>query len=313
MVNAKLPTHQTTSWIANTVTTPPETALSAQPGFHRLDSSENSFQSAPPDPDNPPWSLLQAFLTWIASVVLLLLPQLIALPYLVSHYRGLRPTPEVLFADKTFIIIVVSGILPAHLITLILAWAVVTRLGKVSARKALGWSWEPRFGLWQSVGLGFLLLVMTWLIAVMLGEKETDMERILLSSRTAALLIAFIATATAPLVEEIIYRGVLYPALQRSMGAIPAVIIVTLMFAGPHVPQYWPNLAAISSITLLSVVLTVIRARTGRLLPCFVIHLVFNGIQSLIIVFLPNLQALLEHWRPQAPTGALTFFMRFLG
>ena len=295
------------------MTTPPETALSAQPGFHRLDPSDNSIQSAPSDPDNPPWSLLQAFLTWIASVVLLLLPQVIALPYLLSHYRGVRPTIEVLLADKTFIIIVMSGILPAHLITLLLAWAVVTRLGKVPARKVLGWSWEPGFGLWQSVGLALLLFMMAWLITLVLGGQETELERILQSSRVAALIIAFIATATAPLVEEIIYRGVLYSALQRSTGAMPAVLIVTLMFAGPHVQQYWPNLAAISSITLLSAVLTVIRARTGRLLPCFVIHLVFNGIQSLIIVFEPNLRALLEHWRPQTPTGALTFLVRFLG
>ncbi len=267
----------------------------------------------PPDPDNPPWSLLQAFLTWIASVVLLLLPQLIALPYLISHYRGLRPTPEVLLADKTFIIIVVSGILPAHLITLLLAWAVVTRWGKVSIRKVLGWYWPKSLGLSQSVAIAFLLFLIAWIITIMLGGQETDLERILLSSRVAALLIAFIATASAPLVEEIIYRGVLYSALQRSMGALPAVIIVTLMFAGPHVPQYWPNLAAISSITLLSVVLTLIRARTGRLLPCFIIHLVFNGIQSLLIVFEPNLRALLEHWRPRAPTGALTCLVRLLG
>lgn len=293
------------------MTTPPETALSGQPGFHRINSSEQSVQSAPPDPDNPPWSLVQAFLTWLASVALLLLPQLIALPYLVSHYQGLRPTPEVLLADKTFIIIVMSGILPAHLITLMVAWAVVTRLGKFSAKKALGWSWEPGFRLGQSVAVAFLLFLMAWLITLMLGGQETELERILQSSRAAALIIAFVAVATAPLVEEIIYRGVLYPALQRSMGAIPAVLIVTLMFAGPHVPQYWPNLAAISSITLLSVVLTVIRARTGRLLPCFVIHLVFNGIQSLIIVFEPYLRALFV--RPQAPTGALIHFLRFLG
>lgn len=291
------------------MSTPPETALSDPTGFHRLDSSENSVPSATPDPDNPPWSLLQAFLTWIGSVTLLLLPQLMALPYLVSHYQGLRPTPEILLADKTFIIIVVSGIFPAHLITLVLAWAVVTRLGKVSARKALGWSWERGFGLWQSVALALLLFVMAWLITLVLGGQETELERILQSSRASALLIAFVATATAPLVEEVVYRGVLYPALQRTMGMIPAVLIVTFLFAGPHVPQYWPNLAAISSITLLSVVLTVIRARTGRLLPCFVIHLVFNGIQSLIIVFEPYLRALVV--KPQAPTGALTHLLRF--
>jgi len=235
-----------------------------------------------------------------------------ALPYLISHYQGTRPTAEALFADKTFIIIVVSGIFPAHLVTLLLAWAVVTRLGKVPARKVLGWSWGPGFGLWQSVAMAVMLFMMAWLISLVLGGQETELEKILQSSRVAALLIAFIATATAPLVEEIIYRGILYSALQRTIGAAPAVIVVTIMFAGPHVQQYWPNLAAISSITLLSAVLTVIRARTGRLLPCFVIHLVFNGVQSLIIVFEPNLRALVEHWRPQAPPGALTFLAHFL-
>ena len=267
-----------------------------------------------PDPDNPSWSLLQAALTWLASVVLLLLPQLLAIPYLVSHYQGVRPTPEVLLADKTFIIIVLSGIVPAHLITLFLVWAVVTRWGRVSPTKVLGLSWRPGFELAESfgsVGLAILLLAMAWLIAALLGGQETELERILASSRAAAMIIAFVAVATAPLVEEVVYRGVLFPALQRRMGAIPAVLIVTLMFAAPHVPQYWPNVAAISSIALLSVVLTGIRAYTGRLLPCFMIHLIFNGVQSLIIIFEPFLRAFFV--RPQAPTGTLIHFLRCLG
>lgn len=256
--------------------------------------------------------MLQAILTWMASVFLLLLPQLFAIPYLASHYRGVSPTPEILLADKTFVLIVVSGILPAHLVTLVLAWAVVTRLGKVSAKKVLGWSWVPGFGLWQSVCAGILLIGLAWLIAIILGNKETELERILLSSRAAALIIAFIATATAPLVEEVIYRGILYAALQRVIGPVFAVIVTALMFAVPHVPQYWPNASAILSISLLSVVLTVIRARTGRLLPCFVIHLVFNAVQSLIIVMEPYLRALVEHYRPQPTNGLIVCLLRFL-
>ena len=262
-----------------------------------------------PDPDNPPWSLLQALLIWVASMMLLLLPQLLAVPYIAVHYQGLRPTPEVLLADKTLIVIVVSGLLPAHLITLILVWCVVTRLGKISARKVLGLDWNGGIGIWQSSGLAILLFGVAWLIALTLGGKETELERILESSRAAALILAFLAVATAPIVEESIYRGVLYPALKRTMGAAPAVVIVTLMFAGPHVPQYWPNMAAISAITLLSVVLTIVRARTGRLLPCFVIHLVFNGIQSLIIVFEPYLRALYHSWHPDAVGPGLINFL----
>src|SRR5205085_4793392 len=153
----------------------------------------------------------------------------------------------------------------------------------ISAKKAIGWNWNGPIGLTQSVALAILLFGVSLSLALVFGGKETELERVLDSSRAAALIIAVLAVATAPLVEEIIYRGILYPALRRSAGTMPAVIIVTLLFTIPHVPQYWPNVAVISSITLLSVVLTVVRAYTRSLLPCFVIHIVFNGIQSFLI------------------------------
>jgi hypothetical protein len=40
-------------------------------------------------------------------------------------------------------------------------------------------------------------------------------------------------------------------------------------------------------------------------LPCYVIHLVFNGIQSVLIVAEPYLRALYEAWRQKPLTGVL--------
>ncbi|MGH9945152.1 MAG: lysostaphin resistance A-like protein, partial [Pyrinomonadaceae bacterium] len=85
-------------------------------------------------------------------------------------------------------------------------------------------------------------------------------------------------------VEEVVYRGLLFPTLQRSLNTTAAIAAVSVLFALVHVPQYWNNVGVIIAITLLSVTLTLVRARTGRLLPCFVIHLVFNGIQSVLIL-----------------------------
>lgn len=263
-------------------------------------------------PENPPWGVVAASLTWIASVALLLSPQVLALPYVASHYRGTQPTPETLFADKTLVVILVAGILPAHLLTLLIAWSVVTRVGRVSARKVLGWSWSNPNQLWQSSILAVVLFGFSWLLAAFFGGKETDIEKIVNSSRAAALILAFLAVATAPLVEEIVYRGILFPAFNRAMGMTGAVVLVTILFAGPHVPQYLNNPGAIASITILSVALTLVRARTGRLLPCFVIHLVFNGIQSVIIILEPYLQSLIQVWRHEPVNGALSFVLHFL-
>jgi membrane protease YdiL (CAAX protease family) len=264
------------------------------------------------DPDNPPWTALQAFLTWLLSVALLFLPQLLALPYVAVQYQGARPTLEMLLADRTFILIIVTGILPAHLLTLGVAWAVVTRWGRFSPAAALGWSWPQNFRLWQSVGFATLLFMLAMFIIYKFGGQETDLERILQSSRAAALVTAFIAVTTAPLVEEIIYRGLLYSALQRLFGQLLAVVVVAAAFAGLHVLQYWPNMGAIGSIALLSVVLTVVRARTRSLLPSFAIHATFNGIQSFIIVVEPYLKTLVDIWGRKTPTGSIEIFLTFL-
>ena len=106
----------------------------------------------------------------------------------------------------------------------------------------------------------------------------------------ARVATAIVAVAGAPLVEELIYRGVLYPAIERVAGLWPAIMIVSLLFAGVHVVQYRNNIAVIAIITLLSFTLTIARAATGSLIPSFLIHLIFNGIQSIMLVLSPFLE-----------------------
>lgn len=290
--------------------TPTETNYSVRTIYPEATAATGSALPVTPasvNPDNPPWGLLAALITWFLSIAAVaVVPNLCALPYVFYRYRGATaPTRDVLLADQTFMLLFVSGWLPAHLLTLGLIWAVATRLGKFPIKEVFGWSWSPRFGIGKSIALAVGLYVLAMVLISLVSTQETDLDRILRSSRSAALILAFIAVATAPLMEEMIYRGLLYSALQKITGQWAAVVLVSAMFAGLHVFQYWPNAGVIGSITLLSIVLTVVRARTGRLLPCFVIHLVFNGVQSILIVVEPYLRSLSEHWRPQPTPGLL--------
>ena len=289
------------------MSTTPETVFAAAPiPAQHIPASDFGLNANEPGPDNPPWGITGAVLTWLASIAMLfIVPNLCVLPYLASRYRGVAATKEILVADKTFIFLFVLGWLPAHLLTLAIIWAVATRLGKRSIKQVFGWSWSPGLGLWGSSALAIALFILTFILVGFFGGQKTDLDRILESSRAAAVTLAIIAVATAPLVEEMIYRGLLYSAFQKAIGQWWAVIVVASMFAGLHVVQYWPNAGAISSITLLSVALTLIRARTGRLLPCFVIHLVFNGIQSVLILLEPYIRAGVELWRQHPVNGAL--------
>ena len=59
---------------------------------------------------------------------------------------------------------------------------------------------------------------------------------------------AILAVATGPLVEELLYRGLLYAALQKALGMLWAVTIVSGLFAAVHVFQYYNNLGVIAVI-----------------------------------------------------------------
>ena len=258
--------------------------------------SEPNFPPPPIVPtkeDTAWWDLGKAFLAWVGSIALLLLvPLLILLPYFIYLFvHSGAPTPEALGQDKTFIFLSIVGVIPAHALTLLLAWALVTSWGRKPFWQTLRLSWPPGVaplqGLAICVFLAMVLLGIGVLITSFLGGGKTDLDRLIESSFQARLATAFLAVATAPLVEETIYRGMLYPALQRVIGMGGAITIVSVIFAGVHVLQYKNNLGVIAVITVLSITLTTVRALSDRLLPSVVIHLVFNGLQSLYLILQP--------------------------
>lgn len=271
---------------------------------------------AAPDPDNPPWGVFAGLALVLVSFFLMAVTQIaFLLPYAVR--RGIPMTPEALgeFAlkDPGAIFVEVISIIPAHLATLALAWALVTRFGRYPFLRTLGWEWGGGFTLWRSAGLAVAMLGVGMLIVWLTGPTDNALERLIQSSRGAALATAFAASITAPLIEEIVFRGVLYSPLRRLAGATAAVVFVVLLFALIHVPQYWPSYGVIGTILLLSIVLTTIRARTGNLLPCFVVHFVFNSIQAVLIVLNPYIEGLSPEKTAPAPGLFVELFARLCG
>jgi CAAX protease family protein len=267
-------------------------------------------------PDNPFRELFLALAAWAASVAFLLfVPLLAAVPYVI-YKSSTQPAirPESLLADKTFIILSLLSVIPAHILTLGVIWAVVTAGGKRPFWETLGWSWPPDFGPWKSIACAIVLLTIGLFLTYMLDGPETQLDLLIKSSYAARLVTAFLAVTTGPLVEELIYRGVLFSAFQRVMGVVWAVVVVSVMFVAVHVYQYYNNLGVIAVIAMLSISLTLVRAYTGSLLPCFVMHVVFNGIQSIYLVIQPYLEKL-QHTGDQkaAVIEVAEFVVRHLG
>lgn len=257
--------------------------------YHAPELKEK-LETINPTPDNPPWNNLAAFGLWIASVLFIVVfPGLVFLPYLAKQQIDFTNKDAILeFAktDPTAVLLQIVSVIPAHIFTLLLAWLIVTKLKKYSFRKTLGWNWGG-FRFWHGLFILVGFFGIAYVTNYFIPEQENDLLRMLKTSRGAVIAIAFLATFTAPLVEEVVYRGVLYSALQRSFGLAAGVILTTLFFAAVHVPQYYPSFSTIFLICLLSLVLTLVRVKTGNLLPCVVLHTIFNGIQSVLLILQP--------------------------
>src|SRR5436190_4531665 len=242
---------------------------------------------------------------WIASVLfILIIPSFFLLPYLAAHDPPIIGSEEMMeFAknDPTSIFLQILGILPAHLLTLGVAWLIVTRGRRYSFRTMLGWK-SGGFRWWHYVVILVGFMVAAIGVSTYFPEQENELLRILASSRSAVYIVAFVATFTAPLVEEVVYRGVVYSAFQKKFGIPAAFAFATLLFSIVHVPQYYPSYSTIFLLFLLSLTLTSIRVKTGNLFPCIVLHTVFNGLQSVFLILEPYLK------RAELPEQAASLF-----
>jgi uncharacterized protein len=243
-----------------------------------------------PTPDDPPFGVFEGIGLWVASVALILIvPGFFLLPYLATLDPPITNADQIIeFAksDATSIFLQILGIIPAHLLTIALAWMIVTRGRTYSFRDTLGWE-RGGFRWWHyCIILGGFMVVAAG-VDHYFPQQENELIRILQSSRSAVYIVAFVATFTAPIVEEVVYRGVLYSAFQRRFGIPTAFVFATLLFAVVHVPQYYPSYSTIFLLVLLSMTLTAIRVKTGNLFPCIVLHTLFNGLQSMLLIVEP--------------------------
>lgn len=242
------------------------------------------------DPNDPSWGIPAAVGLWLLSIfAIMIVPAVFLLPYVATRTGGTISNDELIqiaTKDPTGIFLQILGIVPAHLITLAAAWIVITRMRKDSFTEALGWkSGSVRWWHYIAIVLGFFMMIVV--VGQYFPMVEDELSRIASSSQAALIAIAVMAVVTAPITEEIIYRGALYSAFQRRIGPFFSIIVVTLLFTSVHIKQYAENPAKVILIAALSLVLTLLRASSGNLLPAIILHTLFNSISAIQMLLEP--------------------------
>lgn len=102
------------------------------------------------------------------------------------------------------------------------------------------------------------------------------LREFLLLGAWAIVLLFLFAVVMAPLLEEVMFRGLLFPALRRRFAFPFSAFVVTVLFTAMHLGQsgaYWPPLVGIA---LCGWFLARWRERTDSLWPPIAFHMSFN-------------------------------------
>jgi CAAX protease family protein len=146
------------------------------------------------------------------------------------------------------------------------------------------------FGLFLLVlmPVGLAMLLVEWIYR-QLGIPFDPQPLILQLYETDATwfvaLLSVFAVGVAPVVEEVVFRGILFPTLRDRWGMTASIVISSAIFAAMHfhAPTFLP-------LFILGVILCIAFQMTGSLPVCILAHSLFNSLSIILIWLLRGLR-----------------------
>ncbi|MGB8010439.1 MAG: type II CAAX endopeptidase family protein [Terriglobales bacterium] len=228
----------------------------------------------PPDPEwnDPAWNgwdvLRLVCLTIVALFVGVFAVLLAAHRWVYPHWS---------FGEVARVpMVVVVGQSVAYLLILIYMYVLVTReRGRRDFLAAIHWNWPSHVAAY--VATGFALSVGLQGLAHLLPiPKELPIDNFF-RTPAEAWALSILSVTLAPLMEELFFRGFLYPVLARRLGLPIGVLLTALGFALLHGAQLGFSWGPVLVIFLVGMVLTMVRARTDSVAAGVLIHMAYNG------------------------------------
>jgi uncharacterized protein len=235
-----------------------------------------------PLPDPVPAAPTGRFRVPVSHYRLLDLP-LIGLVFLI--YFGLTAMPggeeiplEQKFRPDVLIISIVFQLLLMGMVAAFVLWRV-----KLSEWLGLRWRMWPLalaiapltvFFMWCVMGALHVSGWNGWLERSLGIESMQEAVKLLQEAKDplVVILMAVAAVIVAPLAEEVVFRGYLYPAAKRFCGPVGAILFSSLVFAAAH-----GNVVALLPLFVLAVLLCLLYELTGSIWASISVHFLFNA------------------------------------
>jgi membrane protease YdiL (CAAX protease family) len=131
---------------------------------------------------------------------------------------------------------------------------------------------------------GFLFSVLIQLASAAIGTKAKLPIESLFQDRGTAILLMLTAVTIAPVFEETVFRGYIYPVIVRGFGVGASIIATGTLFGMLHAPQLWGAPGQIALLIIVGIFFTYVRAKTGTVVASYLLHVGYNSLPLLLYV-----------------------------
>ena len=179
-----------------------------------------------------------------------------------------------------------------HVPALILM-GVVLRMNRIPAGKHLGLRQGKTFKmLGLSAGLYLAAIPVIWFYSLLYQVLLDQLGHTLYLQEVSRLFqmplpwptrtaVFFVAIVAAPVFEEVVFRGILFPWMVRRVGLWPGIALVSLFFAAMHL-----HLPSLLPLFLLSAIFCAAYARTQSLWVPIGMHTLFNAVSVTLLTLI---------------------------
>ncbi|MFZ3339964.1 MAG: type II CAAX endopeptidase family protein [Terriglobales bacterium] len=262
----------------------PSVALDNTPPAHlEIVPAEATIFAPPPaiEPlSDPAWTALD-----LVRLVVLTIVALIAGVFAVVLIARFWIYPHSNIGDIARIPLVsVAGQGLAYLLVLAYMYILVTReRRRPDFLNAIHWNWPSSPGVYVLIGvvLSFALQILASRLPI---PKNLPIDTFF-STPSEAWVLTIFGVTLAPLMEEMFFRGFLYPVLARGIGVTAAIVITGFTFALLHGSQLMYSWGPVLVIFLVGIVLTVVRARKNSVAAGLIVHVAYNGTISALMFY----------------------------
>jgi len=214
-----------------------------------------------------------AFLTLLSIVVFLAVTTFVAQHLLFPHL--------LIGEVAKYPLVTVTAQLLAYLVVLAFMVVLVRHRPGQQFWRAIQWNW-PRNSYSYLLGGVVLALGLQGFAHLLPMPKELPIDRFF-ETANEAWALSFFGVTLAPLLEELFFRGFLYPVLVRRLGVVLAIVLTAAGFGLIHAPQLGRAWAPVLVVFLVGLVLTITRALTKSVAAGLLIHIAYNGTISALI------------------------------